>query len=65
MKSILAEPPITRDPDEPHPDNEWEWKCWWVKRFYDPEGMLTQGDMVFMHSCWIETKARWNIPDER
>jgi len=54
--------PIVRYPDEPHPDNKWEWQSWWIKRFYSPDDMLTAGDLAFMKMCWLETKARWNVP---
>ena len=52
--------PINPYPDEPHPDDEHAWKCFWVKKFFRPDQMLTQGDLDFVHTCWVETKARWS-----
>ena len=51
--------PITKYPDEPHPDDEHAWKSWWVKKCYDPQQPLLRQDLVFIHNCWRETKARW------
>jgi hypothetical protein len=41
--------PIQPYPDEPHPDNEADWKQWWVRKHYQPDRPLLQGDLVFMH----------------
>ena len=54
----LRETPIPPYPDEPHPDNEHTWKCFWVRKFFRPEQTLTPSDLQFVHTCWVETKAR-------
>lgn len=59
MKELPPNGLINPYPDEPHPDNEHEWKSWWVKKCYNPEQMLTQGDLVFINNCWRQTKAAW------
>lgn len=58
MKSVTQPEPIQKYPDEPHPDDEYAWKKWWVAKFYRPNDTLLEGDIVFMHRCWLETKAR-------
>lgn len=58
---VGTEQPLTKYPDEPHPDNEHEWKAWWVKKCFDLQKPMTEGDIVFVDQCWKETKARWNI----
>lgn len=57
-----ANPPaiITKYPDEPHPDNQWEWKAFWAKKMYDPNTPLYREDLEWIHQCWTETKAGWN-----
>lgn len=46
-------------PDEPHPDNEWEWKSWWVKKCFEPDKPLTAGALKWIDQCWRQTKAVW------
>lgn len=58
MRSLKIK--IVKYPDEPHPDNEWEWKAFWVKKMYDPGTELLEQDRVWIHQCWITTKALWN-----
>jgi hypothetical protein len=53
---------MTFYPDEPHPDNEHEWKRWWVAKVFDPERPFSDWDWV--HSCWKETKANWHTQPE-
>lgn len=53
--------PINRYPDEPHPDNEHTWKRWWVCKCFDLKQPLTTGAVRWIHTCWLETKARWNL----
>lgn len=48
-------------PDEPHPDNEWEWKCWWVKRMFTAGELLPSGASQWIHDCWRNTKATWHL----
>lgn len=55
---------ITRGPGEPHPDDEHAWKCWWVKRMFDPEEPLTTGALKWIHDCWLNTKALWHTLSE-
>lgn len=58
--ALLLDPqPINKYSDEPHPDDEWAWKRWWVKKCYDSGKPLLRQDLVFIHNCWRETKARW------
>lgn len=52
--------PIEKYPDEPHPDNQFEWKAFWVKKMYNPKTWLSQDELEWIHQCWKETKARWN-----
>ena len=50
-------------PDEPHPNQEWEWKCYWVKKFFKPDQMLTSSCLEWVHQCWVNTKAEWYAKD--
>jgi len=52
--------PIEKYPDEPHPNDEFAWKAFWVKKMYKPKTELLEQDRVWIHRCWLETKARWN-----
>jgi hypothetical protein len=44
-------------PDEPNPDNEYEWKKWWIGKMFRPEEPLYSGQLDWVHDCWKETKA--------
>jgi hypothetical protein len=52
---------VTTYPDEPHPDNEREWKKWWVAKMFRPDEPFS--DWEWVHRCWRETKAR--LPKEQ
>ena len=52
--------PIKKYPDEPHPNDEFAWKAFWVKKMFDPGKPLLEQERVWTHQCWLETKARWN-----
>jgi hypothetical protein len=45
--------------DEPDPKDEFAWKGYWVKKMYEPGTELLEQDRVWIHRCWLETKARW------
>ncbi len=57
----MERPIITRYADEPHPDNKHKWKCWWVKKCFHPETLLTDEMIVWIHQCWIATMAGWTL----
>lgn len=59
-RDLFSEQRITRYPDEPHPDNEHEWKAWWVKKCFQLDKPLTEGAVKWIHQCWITTKAGWD-----
>jgi hypothetical protein len=61
MAGMTKDAPLSKYPDEPHPDNEWAWKSFWVKKMYDPHAPFLEQDRVWVHQCWQETKARWNV----
>ncbi len=52
---------ISLYPDEPHPDDEYAWKSWWVKKCFDPKRPLTSEAYEWVCSCWNETKARYLV----
>lgn len=56
-------PAITRYADEPHPNDEWAWKAWWVKKCFDLQEPLTTGALEWIHQCWQTTKALWHTSD--
>lgn len=58
MSSIAINP----YPGEPHPDNQVEWKKWWVKKFFAPKQPLWLEDLQWIHTCWVESLARWPKP---
>jgi hypothetical protein len=51
--------PITRYPDEPHPNDEFVWKSYWVKKMFPPKKPLTEGDLVLLDQWYKETLAGW------
>lgn len=55
---------ITKYPDEPHPDNEFEWKAWWVRKCFKLDQPLTARAIQWIHDCWNTTKAGW-YPEKR
>jgi hypothetical protein len=57
---MTADVPITRYPDEPHPNDEHTWKSWWVRKCFNQKQPLTFAAAEWVHTCWIETKARWS-----
>ena len=61
----MERPTITRYTDEPHPDNEHEWKCWWVKKCFHPDTILTVDAIVWIHQCWATTMAGWTLSKNR
>lgn len=56
--------PIKRYPDEPHPDNEFEWKKWWVMLCFRPDDPVSRGALAWIDQCWRETKARWHVQEK-
>lgn len=50
-------PTITRYPDEPHPNDEYAWKSWWVTKCFPPKQPLTARAIEWIHECWQTTKA--------
>jgi hypothetical protein len=56
-------PTITRYADEPHPNDEYAWKRWWVAKFFPPKKPLTARAIEWTHECWQTTKALWHTSD--
>lgn len=57
-------PTINPYPDEPHPNDEFVWKQYWVKKFFEPKDPLSKGEREWIHQCWQTTKALWNSKDK-
>lgn len=57
MKNGYDVMPISPYPDEPHPDNEREWKKWWVNKMFKPDEPFS--DWEWVDKCWKNTKAGW------
>ena len=60
--NMLA-PKITRGPGEPHPNDEHAWKCWWVRRMFDPKQPMYAGELKWVHQCWKNTMALWHTTE--
>ena len=55
----LLDYPVVLQEGEPHPDDEHGWKSWWVAKMFRPETPLYQDQLLWVHSCWVETEARY------
>ena len=56
-------PTITKYPDEPHPNDMFAWKAWWVKKFFPPKQPLTRNCLTWINQCWQTTLALWQTSD--
>lgn len=48
--------PITKYPDEPHPENSFEWKRWYVNKTHQPDQPV---DLEWLDDCYLTTLSAW------